>query len=522
MTPLTSVLLFVGLLILFFSRISLNVLDISNPIGDSDAFGHLIQIRDIRNAGHRRPERPSPVLTQGVYSYPYFVHWVLSFLPERYLLVVVRYFSGIMDILLFAVLLLLYLTNVLTETGLILGLALLIATPEFMRPDLAHGRGFSARKPGLILCSTSLISLILWGNNWGQAWLAAAVFVGSFVFLSSKFGMQAYMFSLVGIGFVFPIGATVTAIGALVLAIVISRGRYIRILFGHLSHLRDYASTKQYKMFDHSLPNPRNFILCASNVRSLSDLIQFIYDNRLFRTLLSNPFVVAVGGFYIYSYTMSITTAPVPAGLTAWIAAGVIAFVLTSLPHLLFLGQPERYLEYVFVPSILVVAIGVNEFGAPYHVLVGCVITGGLAVVAANIWIFTNSSMIENTERNHSFKHVLEFLSEQDPGIVLVEPVWRAKHIAWETPHNVVTHVGNQGTTQASVKEMNKLFPKKYGHLTDDWEWLRSQYDPDFIVYDIEKIKERDSELGLPLPDEKPAFENGNFHVYNYPEINEN
>lgn len=508
----TAALLLLGLALLFTVRSSYRYLVPAGAPGD--AWGQLLQIADIRNAGHRRPEKPSAVVTSGHYAYPYFVLWLLSFLPERALMWVERHFSGLSDVVYFGVVSSLYVTGVLALNELLLVLVVFVATPQFMRPDLAHGRGLSSRKPGVILTTVSLLAFVTWLQSGSPVLFGVSVLAGALMCLTSKFSLQAYLAVLLPMAAFVHWSALVLVPLSIAVAAVLSKGRYLRILRGHVAHVHDYATEKQYKMFSHDLPNPVRFVRAVLGADSVRDVLEVFNRSRRLRPLVDNPFIVATVAGVALGYAAG--GIPVPRSYLVWIAGGVAAFVLTSLPHLLFLGQAERYLEYVFLPSSVLLARGWSAFGPRFQALVGLVVAGGIVVELTYVWGYRN--VLYSPDRRKAIGDVADYLSGKPLGVILAQPTNTSRELAWKTGHRVVEFVGgNATTTSESVKELNTLYPDRYGFVTGDAAWLRDRFDPDWVVFDLEKIEEGDpGDVGLTPPDADPEYDNGLFEVYRF------
>jgi hypothetical protein len=508
----TAALLLLGLALLFAVRSSYRYLVPTGAPGD--AWGQLLQIADIREAGHRRPERPSAVVTSGHYAYPYFVLWLLSFLPERPLMWVERHFSGLSDVVYFGVVSSLYVADVLALDELLLVLVVFVATPQFMRPDLAHGRGLSSRKPGVILTTVSLLTFVTWLNSGGPTLFAVSVLAGALMCLTSKFSLQAYVAVLLPMAAFVHWSALTLVPLAIVVAAVLSTGRYLRILRGHVSHVYDYATEKQYKMFSHDLPNPVRFVRAVLGADSMRDVLEVFNRSRRLRPLVDNPFIVATIVGVALGYAMG--EVPVPRSYLVWIAGGVAAFVLTSLPHLLFLGQAERYLEYVFLPSSVLLARGWSAFGPGFQALMCLVVAGGILVELTYVWGYRN--VLYSPDRREAIDDVADYLSRKPSGVLLAQPTNTSRELAWKTGHRVVEFVGGNGTTtEESVEELNTLYPDRYGYVTGNVAWLHGRFNPGWVVFDLEKLREADpDEVGLTPPDADPDYENNLFEVYRF------
>lgn len=474
---------------------------------DRDAYAHMLYTRDIKRNGHTIPDHPQQVETSGTYAYPFLLHWVLSFFPLRWLPAIDRFFSPLIDVVFALLLIALVPLGVGDPWGVAFGLAVFLFTPQFVRPDLPNAIGLSSRKPGLVLTTAGLLAFTVWLSTESAFALVAALSIGAMVFLLSKFSAQALLFGCLGLSVVAPVAFAYFAVSA-VLAVVVSGGEYLRVARSHLAHLYEYALIKQQKIFE---PVRWNILVLLGEIDTLDDLLRATYNNRIVRPLVNNPYAIALGVTVVAQETTE-TTLDVPGIYYVWIGACVAAFVLTSLPYMLFLGKAERYLEYAFVPSVVVLAEGWRAFGTPYRVVVGAVLAGGIAVVAVYVWAYPR--FFFSSEDEQSWVELTETLSGFDPATVVVQPFWGARRVAWTTDHSVVDFVMNEGTTPNA--ESDALCPERYAVITSDTGWLADQYGPDWVVFDMEKADEVKAAGGLTPPGGEPVFENGRFELYRF------
>lgn len=477
---------------------------------DRDAYAHMLYVRDIESAGHKIPERPSRVVTSGTYAYPFLIHWLLSFLPLRWLPAIDRYFSPVADVVFGLLFLVLLPLGVGDPWLVLLGLSVFLITPQFLRPDLPNAIGLSTRKPGLVLATASLLAVTTWLADGSTLLLAVALLAGAAVFLSSKFSVQALLAVSLGLATVSPLALGYFVASAL-LAVVVSGGAYLAVARSHLSHLHEYALLKQQKIFRPVRLNP---LAVVRDIGSLDDLLRALYRNRLVRPLVNNPYAVAMVATYLAGWWTG-RTLDVPGMYTVWIGACLAAFVLTSLPYMLFLGKAERYLEYAFLPSVVVIGAGLRTFGTWYTLTVALILGSGVGVVAVYVWAYPRYFFSPAEERR--WDELVAALAEFEPSTVLVQPFWGARRLAWSTDHSVVDFVMNEGTTPNA--ESDALCPNRYAIVTADAEWLGAQYDPDLVVFDTAKRHEIEAAGGLAPPATAPLFENDRFEVYRFEDV---
>jgi len=474
---------------------------------DRDAYAHMLYVRDIKANGHRIPDHPRQVETSGTYAYPFLLHWLLSFLPLRWLPTLDRYFSPLSDVAFGLLFLALLPLGVGDPWLVLLGLAVFLVTPQFVRPDLPNAIGLSSRKPGLLLTTASVLAFTRWLTEGSAMLLAVALLAGAAVFLSSKFSVQALLFVSLGLATV-SVLALGYVVAAALLAVVLSGGSYVAVARSHVAHLSEYALIKQHKIFEPVRLNPVGIV---REVDDLDDLFRALYNNRLVRPLVNNPFAIAVG-VTVVAQVWTGRDLDVPVVYWVWIGACVGAFVLTSLPSMLFLGKAERYLEYAFLPAVVVLGAGVRTFGRWYDLIVTGLLASGVVVVAVYVWAYPRFFFSASDER--LWEELTAALDEFEPTTVLVQPFYGARRVAWATDHSVVDFVMNEGTTPNA--ESDALCPNTYAVVTADTDWLAQQYDPELVVFDTRKRDEIESAGGLGPPSTEPLFANDRFEVYRF------
>lgn len=475
---------------------------------DRDAYAHMLFAEDIRNNGFRLPDRPSSVVTSGGYGYPFFMHYLLAFVPTRYYRIVDRFFSPIIDVGFGIMLLSLVPAGILSEWQGLAVLGIFALSPQFMRPDLPNAIGLSARKPGLLITVIGLLVTTAWLST-GQLWLLAiTVLLAAATFLTSKFSAQALLFVILGFSITgYPIALVVFGAGVIV-AIVASGGAYAVVFKSHIEFLYEYATVKQQKLFE---PVRLDVLTMLREIDSLKSLFVTAYHNRIVRPLANNQYFIGV--LVTYAYGLAVGEIPaLPFGFHIWIVSCVAAFVLTSLPQFMFIGKAERYLEYAFLPATVLLVRAWGEFGTVYQGTIAAVLLSGVIVILLYMISFQRFFSVPSEEAD--LGDVIDYLKQLDPGTIVVYPFWKARRIAWETNHNVVDFVMNEGLTPTA--ESDHLFPDSYGFVTDDLEWLTETYDPDYVVFDFRKKDEMAERGELQPPEVEPLFVAGDFEVYDF------
>jgi hypothetical protein len=485
-----------------------------------DGYAHLALIRDIQNHNHRYPDRPSGLATGGFYSYPFLMHWILSFVPQTNLKKIDRYFSGIMDALFACLFYAQYSLGLLNFNETLLALGLFAVTPEFFRADQAHGRGISGRKPGVFLTTASILSAVLWIEKGPIEFLIASIVVGSFVALTSKFGLQALTFISIGVGILLNPVVIILPVASIIVAYLISLGEYGHIFRTHVRHSYNYA--KKFGIY-----NPRENAP-GGDSKSFINRFKAIFDRNIskselwsirnlqsVRLVINYPLILLLLSATVYAL-FGVSIPQIRLEFWAWVTTGVTTFILVSTPPLQFLGEAERYLEYTFFPASIVCAQLVGKLPTEFTILFGCVIVMGLGAQVLYPVLYSKF-MITDQDRREDIEELVTFISNSDYGVGIIQPTNEARLLSWNTSKKYVDMGLNSSSTPAVVAEKDKLHQDGAPYVTDDVDWLAKQYEPDFVIFD----RQRTPCPGLSIPEQNPIFENTSFIVFKFQQVRE-
>jgi hypothetical protein len=493
----------------FLTRFSYHIYDTTNG---GDSFDHYILIDVIRDANHRVPKKTDHFATDGAYHYPFLLHWLLSFVPYE-CESIGRYFSAVMDVLFCGVVATAAGLNYITPLQTVLGFGIVLATPQLIRPDLSHGTGISARKVGLLFVSVAVLLFTPWVLAGSTVSLCVSLSAGSLVFLTSKFSTQAYIILSLGLSILITPLYGVAFLAAAVLAVVISRGRYLRILESHLRHLWTYATYTQYKTPGLVPKNPltevAGFVQDVMSIRSIGELKAVLQTNLVTRAFVNIPHV-PFGLVLIAVEWQQLMSSPTNI-FVIWFLIAVCAFAVTSLPYLRFLGQSERYLEFSLLPAAILFSVFITESVLIGSVLYVLVLITGLYVIG--LYIRNHYDQTDDRDSLRQMDKITDNLRLKNKSVVLSQPRYYASEIAWKTGHSVVEFSLHAGSDSEYPSELRHLCPVDMNHITDDIEWLRHRYDPDWVIFER---KSTYPEGTLSPSDSDPICENEKFLLYKF------
>lgn len=434
-----------------------------------DSYYHLLAAEAIRSHRFRLPSRVHGCCFPDCYDYPPGFHWFLALFDRQMRDRVEPYISPILD----GVLVLLgysFAFQLARAFGLFGGshttfvpffVGLFLASSPALLYIGQGPRAYNAtpRTFGQVLFTGTMIAATYAWIIGSTLLFLLASFLGGCLLLSSKFGAQVLLFFSLILAFLLQSWIFVMLPWACALiALVLSRGHYWVVLkgqIGHLKLLRSLASTV--------------YPLTASKNR-LGPLLTLPIDllrnpRRAFRTvLLDNSFVIvlirhphlvrlAVLAWLASEAGWKYTAVEI--ALWSWLGAGLLTFLITSFRPLLFLGEPERYLEHTVLPEFVLVVGACTAGGfSPgwlwtllgYHFFMY-----GVYVVIFLRWSDAQAGIPSLKEETFSFLSSL-------PKKLHLLPIGEIYETAYRSGHSVFFPSGNHKVTDISLEEYTRIY----------------------------------------------------------------
>lgn len=412
-------------------------------IGPGDEATHLAWITAIREDGHRIKRSVSyTVLTDPPGLYPYLYHWLLSFLPTP----VVEARGGLVALLCRS----LYVALVGATTALTLdvvggdippGVAAAAASASVAICPILRARsksspfqfGLSPRAVGRLTASASALCAAAFEVE-PRAWLFV---LGSFCIavssLTSKFAMQAIVATLVGIAALQVSWRPVSMLGGgLVLGMILSRGRYLQILRAQVRHLVEYRRLMQHThpmtTGDFTFRIGHTIDLVRRPTRASLRLVRT--DPFLRNVVFWFPPLAIVAGAQIAGLPPALRDNAWIDVLTSWAIADVVVWLLILAPGLRFLGEADRYTEYVGALPLVVLGWTTVLIAEPLA-LRSVLAVSWLAVSMMTDLVLGGRRVRGGPPRMPaSWDRELAHLAALPEGTVLTVPI-RAAHFVW-------------------------------------------------------------------------------------------
>lgn len=338
----------------------LRVIFILSPTSDKD-----MNLWTIQKCGYNKfgEHWVKDCIFPATYSYAWFNHWMFSLFPRKYQ-VAAAYLGNIgYDVLLVVFFYALgnyclieqyQFTDILgISPGFIV--ALLYSTSPVLFPYTARLKGIGARVFGNVIVTLYLICLYFAVS----AELPVLAYVGMFVcilfsVIGSQFSTQALVFISVGIVIYYQ-----ELLSTLVIILSFCACYFLNI-FGSKATLKQRLDHYQWYIRNQgnlSYINNRSLLLgllqfpvyLVFNRKKAKAL--FFHDSTLIILAYSAPQLFWLA--FHYQDLLGIPMNPLTEFLFVVMVSGVVIFALTSTKWLLFLGQAERYIEFILFPICL-------------------------------------------------------------------------------------------------------------------------------------------------------------------------
>lgn len=474
-------------LIAFLVIINLFQLKLSSP--GSDHFIHFGYLNSIKKNGNRFITSVDTFINKDDFPDPQLYHWLLSFIPRNTLSNYYKYCGLIFNIatlLFYIVFLLLFLPHlppgvdhnlVILFSGLIF-----ILTPFEYFTWNAKNIGLSARGFGLMLGHLFVYVITLYIFSESTIYFLLAIFISYIILLSSQFAFQFVLFFSIILAVIISKLVIVIIPFVSIIIFLITFPKWSRIFF-----VRQWAYKKMYykilsARFGLKLRYSiwRDFVYdfwISIKSKGLIHGLEYIYRNPLIEVLIGFPAIFFVGLFYFinpdWDYSKSEQTL-----FLIIVSAGVI-FLLTSFRSTRFLGEPQRYIEFVF-PLISIFPIIVGGTWVLIWVLTLSAAIIIFELVGVKILARKEGGGSTNHEKTVEMMKVFKEIDKRDDEIMVASNNYDVmKYFASDTFKILNVNVTNEFT---GGLHFNDIFPKHFGvfsldsliHLTNHYlvHWL--------------------------------------------------
>lgn len=446
-----------------------------------DIWTHLLYLKEY----HRQKGIPKNIengfLVSGDYDYPPIFILILSKFPlklvERYEFLFSPFFDSLLILTIFFVSYLL--------SGNIL-LALLTQVIYILTPIIVlENSSATPRSLGYTLFSVLYLSLFFYLQTPSILLLSVAIFCGSLIFLSHRFTTQGFLFfsiffTIIEKNLLF---VEVFAL-SLILAIIFSKGFYLKVLKGHLGNLYFWYKNSKYRFY-HQVKG-------SYKEHKTQDFIFKLYN----QFLKFPPFVLAITNpWTLFVFYMALFNIPIDPFLGNLLLVSLLfyslALLTTWLEPLRFLGEGQRYLELSAFPTAFLSAkvlfsfLGNELFGL---VFLTYIVIGGLSLLT--IVVIQKKAIINDKLRTvtPSMDKIFKYLRG-----LRIKP--RLLCIPHQITTNTIYHTGCPVFVNANYESIIKI-SDVYPYIKKPLRKITKEYSLDAILLNEEYAKIKDLKLG--------------------------
>jgi hypothetical protein len=320
-----------------------------NRLFGVDVWTRLLEIDHIRKNHHKIPREKltGQFIIDGYFDYPPVFPTIMSYLPKEKLLSIQGFIAPFIDSL--QVILVYYVAYFLTQN---LYIALLAQVIYMLTPMIAIENSYlTPRSLGYLNFSLATVPLLLYfyqGNIW--FYIIGVIFT-TLLFLTHRFAIQSFFFIMIFFSFFLNTGVFLQSlvIGFL-LALLITRGYYLRVLKGHMFNIYFWIKNLDDR-FSHQI---RGRITRDTKTDFVNRIYTFLSVFSPIAIFGLNPW--AVSGFVIayIAYNHLLNLPPIFIGFSAWILFFyLLGVVVLKTKYLMPIGEGQRYMEMATVPSAI-------------------------------------------------------------------------------------------------------------------------------------------------------------------------
>lgn len=434
-----------------------------------DIWTHLLYLREYRKQKKLPKDISDGFLVSGEYDYPPVFILILSKFPfklvEKFEFIFSPFFDSILVFSIFFIAF--YLTgNILISivTQLIYTLTPII---------ILENSSATPRSLGYSLFTILFLSLSLFlFNDSGEiVFVLIAILSGSLIFLSHRFTTQGFLFfsiffSIIEKNYIY---ISIFLVSFL-LAIIASKGFYLKVLRGHIGNLYFWYKYVKYRFYHQIKGSYKEY--------KTKDFIFSLYN----QFLKFPPFVLAITNPWtlipIFIFLFSEPLAPFYERMLLLVVFSyILALATTWIPKLRFLGEGQRYLELSAFPTAFLSSKFLFEsLGSAYgqilsifYILIG--IASFITIVIIQRKGIIKDKLRTITPEMQAMFNYLRSLKEK-PKLLCI-------------PHQITTntiyHTGCKVFVNASYESMHKI-SEVYPYLRRPVKEIMKKYSLDMIL----------------------------------------
>ncbi len=345
----------IGLIIPFLSFIFQTYPRFFNKYYGVDVWTRLIEADLIRKNNHKVPMKKisNGFILDGYFDYPPALAWLLSYIPKKKLLNIQGFIAPIFDVIQNYLVFLICLQITPSLEIALLAQAIYGAIPL----TILENSYLTPRSLGYLNFTLALFPLLVYSVIPRIEYLIVGFVFLVILFFTHKFAVQSFFFISIFMT-IFernPFYILIFFTG-MITAIIISKGYYLRILRGHIVNIIYWTKIYNYRF--------------AHQIRGLGKVEKKDFVNQIYSILFMfspatligvNLWIIIPLGIslaYFYGFKLAYLSDPLMIKLIIWVDFFyIIGVLILAIKQLIPIGDGQRYIEMVIVPTALISSI---------------------------------------------------------------------------------------------------------------------------------------------------------------------
>lgn len=457
-----------------------------------DVWSRMLEADYIRKNRHKIPMQKisDGFIVEGYFNYPPLLPWLLSFISKKTLFNMQGFIAPLFDVM----------QNMLVFIGMmqLTGKVEIALFAQFIYATIPltvlENSYLTPRSLGYLNFTAAFYPLLLYSLVQNPLYLILGFFFTLLCFFSHRFATQSLLFICILFSILDRnIFYLAVFFSALLTAIVISRGFYLRVLDGHIANI--YFWVKNYKFrFAHQVRG-------LQKGRKKRDFVSFIYyvlETFTPITLIGTNLWMFVPMFFFIDSIFHLGIIPhhikmelLFFKMSVWIIFFyTLAILVLKIKYLHPIGEGQRYLEMSLVPTAMLGAIVFSallktDYRTFAIICFALILVINILLILASQWFGIINDKYRSMDRD--MEKVFAFIREIKPTPrILCIPHQITTMVVYNTKAKVLVDI-QTGTLQ----RISDVFPMLRKPVKD----LARKYDLNFLI--LKKYYAKASELKL-------------------------
>lgn len=476
----------VGLLLPVLSFLLQSYPRLFNRFFGVDVWTRLLETDHVRNHHHRIPREKlaGQFIIDGYFDYPPVFPWLMSFISRDVIKKIQGFVAPFFDS--FQVYFVFVIAYLLTQNVVfaLVAQAIYVLTPIIV----IENSYLTPRSLGYFIFSFTTICTLFAAPQGSWFWLTGAVLGSTLLFLTHRFAVQSFLF--LSVFFTFFLDTVVFMKVFLVgfaLAVVLTRGYYLRVLKGHLFNIYFWVCNLDFR-YAHQV---RGIVKKDTKVDTVNKMYLILSMFSPFAIFGLNPWAFSGVAAVALHLLGVIRLSSIMQIFTAWILFFyVFGVVVLKVRKLMPIGEGYRYMEFATVPSSILTAYLFFNLAKQFPPLIVFGFLALLALVSLGTILFMQvKTIIQDKNRSLSTEWMQMYAyidSLKTPPRLVCIPHQNTTMTVYNSKAAVVVNADNPGLMR--LDGVYPILTKTLGELTKEYSLTHALVNETFVTL---------SELGL-------------------------